>query len=788
MSVQLEGTIVRIRASKLNPKQETNFIIANIRDPYGDESTIKGTVARRPEIGDYLRGNFTPEHHATYGAQLTSKGLIDVELPRAPATIRKRCREIALKEGLKWTEYPSMGRLVDALTESNPTAFWNSFVKYEPRGGSADLATLELKKLQEAVLAYMAHRKPVKSSVEIERYFQELGLNWSSTAIRTMLGFDADGSEDTESMNPGEQMESITLERLKEDPLCIVELMDIKTAQVEQYLGALRKLEIIDEPTATIGTLLKECMNAESSGNCCLRLGGGQGVAAKVAAVRAHPTFPLYLCEFNSSLYRLKIYRDEQTVAQLIVDAAREESLPIWDSDEETVRKALDEMEPDRGNKANATQIAAVTAMLTRRISTMQGSAGTGKTTALRLLARYIKEHREDVRGNCLFLAPTGKAVNRIKESLRDIALTDADNIMTIHRFAGLIRAHSLGGAKDAGSLTEPCVSGPVLIVVDESSMISLETMALLVNALRLYYYIPHLVFIGDGTQLTPVGCGAPYLDLIASKVAVNTTLTQVYRQEGDSALLTAITQLRDASDITVSEPGLFEVAMVREVHKPMLRWLTAHPGGSIIVPTGKRGLVGKLTPVVRDHVNPPGPNDLFVAGEIYPDYRKGDKVMQVKNNYSRNVFNGEVGVVCGLVERPDDDEKPFLLHVQFEGRPTENFFYSLKEVDKELTLAYVVTTHKSQGSEYDDVLVVMDQAIPYFINRNHIYTATSRGKKSVKVLISDMEIMRLWKFKPEKPITGLVEQIGGLSVPVSATPSDPTTDPSASSDPSGTA
>lgn len=760
MTSQIEGTIVRIRASKLNPKQETNFIIANIRDLYGDESTIKGTVARRPEIGDYLKGNFTMEHHATYGAQLTSKGLIDIELPRAPATIRKRCREIAQKEGIKWAEYPSLGRLVDALAESNPTAFWGSFVKYEPRQQAQDLSSLELKKLQEAVTAYMAHRKPVKSSVEIERYFQELGLNWSCTAIRTMLGFDADGSEDTESMNPGEQIESITLERLKEDPLCIVELMDIKTAQVEQYLGALRKLDIIDDATATIGTLLKECLNAEGSGDCCITIPGARNsLEVKVATVRAHPTFALYLCVFNRALYRLRVFRQESLVAEYFKDAVSADPLPIWDSD----GAALETMELRSSLRLpNPSQIAAVNGVLCRRLSTMQGSAGTGKTTALRLLARYIKEHREDVRGHCLFLAPTGKAVNRIKESLRDIELTDADNIMTIHRFAGVLRAHILAGAKDAGSLTEPCVSSPFLIVVDESSMISLETMALLVNALRLYtdMLMPHVLFIGDGCQLPPVGYGAPFLDLIKSEIAMDTTLTQVYRQEGDSALLTAITQIRDASDITVSEPGLFEIAMVRDIHKPMLRWLTAHPSGAIIVPTGKRGLVGKLTPVVRDHVNPPGPNDLFIAGELYPDYRKGDKVMQVKNNYSRNVFNGEVGVVRDLIERPDDDEKPFLLHVQFEGRPTENFFYSLKEVDKELTLAYVVTTHKSQGSEYEDVLVVMDQAIPYFINRNHIYTAASRGKKSVKVLITELEIMRLWKFKPEKPKTGLVEQI----------------------------
>lgn len=768
--VLVEGTITRIRTSKLNPKQDTSFIIAAIRDPFGDEHTIRGTVARRPEIGDYLKGNFIAEVHPTYGAQLNSKGLMDVELPRNPAAIRKRCREVAVKEGIRWADFPSMGRLIDAMTESNPVAFWTEFVKFQPRNSAADLGTLELKKLQLTIAAYISHRKPVVSSVEIERYFQELGLNWSSTAIRTMLGFDADGSEDTESLNPGETMEAITLDRLKTDPLCIVELMDIKTAQVEQYLGALLRLGIIDEPTSVIGKLLKECMTAEGGGACCIAMGGrgSAGIEARVASVRSHPTFHEYLCEYNRCLYRRIVFNEEKEVATFLVDASHETALPVWDSDGDSLECALSAMEPDSGSRIpNVEQISAVHAMLTKRISTMQGSAGTGKTTALRLLTRYIKEHREDVRGNCLFLAPTGKAVNRIKESLRDIELTDSDNIMTIHRFAGLIRAHSLEGAKDGGSTTEPCVSGPVLIAVDESSMISLETMAMFVRALRLYYYIPHIVFIGDGYQLTPVGYGAPYLDLIESGIAQNTTLEVIHRQEGDSPLLTAITQLREAADITVSQPGLFEIALVKEVNKPLIRWLDAHPGGSILVPTGKRGLVGSLTPIVRDHVNPAGgPNDLFINGELFDDYRRGDKVMQVKNNYGRNVFNGEVGVVMGLVERPENKDKPFLLHVQFEGRPAENFFYSLSEAEKELSLAYVVTTHKSQGSEYDDVLIVMDRAIPYFIHRNHIYTAASRGKRSVKVLIGEREIMRLWKFIPEKPLTGLVAQIKEIASP----------------------
>jgi exodeoxyribonuclease V alpha subunit len=461
-------------------------------------------------------------------------------------------------------------------------------------------------------------------------------------------------------------------------------------------------------------------------------------------------------------LYRKKVFDEENSVSSFFVDCATSEVLPLFDDD--GILAQIRKLPPDDGRIPNAKQLLAVNACLTSRISTIQGSAGTGKTTALRLLARYIKDDRQDLRGNILFLAPTGKAVNRIKESLNDIELTASDNIMTIHRFAGLLRKHFNTPDPD----TEPCVSSPVLIAIDESSMISLSTIAMFVNVVRMYPIIPHIVFMGDVFQLSPVGYGSPFMDLIESDIATNTTLDVVHRQGSGSALLTAVTDLRNAIQVSVSEPGLFEICLTKDVVKPLLRWIDltkersneSESSSVIIVPT--RSLVGKLTPIVRDYINPAGPDvDLFLDDEcqnLLEKYRKGDKIMQIKNNYGRSVFNGEMGVVVDLLKKPDEDV-PYRLHVKFIGHEGD-FYYSLSEAEDELTLAYVLNTHKAQGSEYDDVLIIMDQAIPNFIHRNHIYTAASRGKKSVKILITAREIMRLWKFTPMKPVTQMVQQI----------------------------
>ena len=752
----IEGTITRVRTTKHNYIQDKIFVIANIRDPWGESHTIRGNVGRRPETGDFITGNFKKEIHELYGEQLSSKGMIDVFLPRDPTAIKKRCRDISKRAQIPFSP-PSVVRIIDTYSDSNPVGFWKEFVTFR---SSDSILQIRITEIQTAINTYMSQQKIVQSSSSVEQYFTELGLPWSSQIIRKMLGYDTDECDDPE--NP--DREPILLEQLQSDPLCILELLDIRTAQVMQYLDALQRLGIIDQPTVSIGLFIKECMTGENNGSCCIPT-----QEDRVSLIRDLPKFSEYLMEYNDCLYRKRVYDDEHAVAEFFVDCASMEPFHIFDSD--GILKEIQTLPADNGNTPNAKQVNAVNTMMTARISTLQGSAGTGKTTALRLLARYIKLLRNDLRSNILFLAPTGKAVNRIKDSLRDIELAHNDNIMTIHRFAGLVR----GFKKDpdgCGSSTpvDTCISSPVFIAVDESSMISLSIMKMFVDVLRLFDYIPHIVFIGDGYQLTPVGAGCPYLDLIESEIAPNTTLDVVHRQGANSALLTAITDLRNAVDVSVSAPGLFEINITKDIEKSMLRWIDAHPTGStsIIVPTGLRGLVGTLTPIVRDYLNPSSPAvDLYLGDdgdeerELLEAYRIGDKVMQIKNNYARSVFNGDVGVIMGLKQLANHDP-PYLLHVKFNGRE-EDFFYSFPDAGKELMPAYVITTHKSQGSEYDHILIIMDHAIPNFIHRNHIYTAASRGKQSVKILLKERGIMRLWKFTPMKPLTNLVHQIGGF-------------------------
>jgi len=740
---KLEGTILRIVSTKDSAAKGTTHMIAQIMTANGEKHVIKGNTTRHGHMGDYVIGNFHQEVNVRHGEQLNSKGVIELYLPRTIAAIKDRCSELAKKHQFKLT--PTMRSLIEHIAGDNPEYFWKDVLTYPvaldglnlPRWKQLCAGIAEIKREGNAV--------GTASSLDVELYLKGLGLSWSERTIRILCGYE----EDCE--NP--EKEKITLQHLKEDPLAILEVDGIKAVQIEEYLRALERLAIIDDVTVQVGGLIKKCRVSERDSNTCVRICADR----QIAELRTNAVFIKYLMEYNECLYRKSVFHDEQTIAEFVVNAVTAEPHEALDVSIESLKS----MPPDAGKAPTNLQCAAVANIFNCPISTLEGSAGSGKTTALRLLARYIKTHAPDLRSNVLFLAPTGKAVNRIKESIGDIELTDSDNILTIHRCAGLMRKyHSPREGAEEPEVDE-CIESPLMVVLDEGSMICQQTLAMLLRELRRYPVPPHIVIMGDPSQLTPVGLGAPFIDILATGIVPCTKLDVVHRQGPGSALLEAITQIRMCQDTTVRDDS-FRILRISDTNglREIRKWLDQHAGiagKAIIVPTG--AMVDELTPIIRDHVNPEKESTQLYVGEELLPYRMGDRIMQVKNNYVRDVFNGSVGVVVGVQFFMEEGEHVPKLHVRFDGRDND-FYYRLSEADKELVLAYVMTTHKAQGSEYDAVLIVMDRAIHGFLNRNLIYTGASRGKGSVTIMIKELGIMRLWKDIPVKPLTNLGAQI----------------------------
>jgi exodeoxyribonuclease V alpha subunit len=478
-----------------------------------------------------------------------------------------------------------------------------------------------------------------------------------------------------------------------------------------------------------------------------------------IKPLREHPLFKRYISEYKNCIYRSSTFKQENTISVFV--GARVQSHPapyLYADDTEALIASLP---PDEGKTPTADQCAAIAKIFREPLLLILGSAGTGKTTALRLLCRYILTYMIHHRSAVLFLAPTGKAVQRIKDSIANIEFSDTDNTMTVHRFANIVK------------MDKWFQEIPKIVVIDEAIMVDNEAMFLLVDSLYKLIsddtLMPHIVFIGDDGQLQPVGCGNPIMDLIKSGAVPIHRLQQIHRHNGGSLLLDAVTALREGRAFT-STDNTFRILDITETTlKPIvLKWIDDHPGdmNAVIVPTNH--LMNALTPIIREHLNPVCKNPTIKLGAMDYKFRKGDKIMQIKNNYERCVFNGTCGYIVDVIKKTQettlsDGKRASLLvynlHVKFNGMKND-YYYTVDDSYKELALAYAFTTHKAQGSEYDHVLIVMDKPIPGFINRNLIYTAASRGKKTVTVGLQQNSIRRQWRDMPVERVTNLVSMI----------------------------
>ncbi len=359
---------------------------------------------------------------------------------------------------------------------------------------------------------------------------------------------------------------------------------------------------------------------------------------------------------------------------------------------------------------------------LERGTAIITGGPGTGKTTIIKalLLASQAAPHR------VALAAPTGRAAKRMAEATGREA-------RTIHRL--------LGFSPQEGRFTHD-EDDPLevdLVIIDEASMLDVRLFDALARA------VPpeaSLVLVGDADQLPPVGPGAPFTDLIASGVVPVGRLRRIYRQGAGSAIVEAAHQIRAGSAPPVTPKGtpLQDFYFIERADPGDLRAtiedLVAHripdafgydPVDDVqVLAPMKSGPVGVhvLNESLQALLNPAEdaggrPHEVQVGQQRF---RVGDKVMQIRNDYDRNVFNGDLGRVVSV------DPKERALVVNVDGRAVP---YSRADLD-DLVLAYAVSVHKSQGSEYPAVVMPVTTHHYKMLQRNLLYTGVTRGKRLV--------------------------------------------------------
>lgn len=459
-------------------------------------------------------------------------------------------------------------------------------------------------------------------------------------------------------------------------------------------------------------------------------------------------------------MYLPYLYYAEVRVARKLIELylANEETLA---EEFEKLGVQLQDIEDQVGITLHENQREAVKHAVSRGLSIITGGPGTGKTTLIRCLINLCERQGKKV----ALAAPTGRAAKRMTEA------TGVES-KTIHRlleYAYADDSPSLGFNRNADN---PLTMD--MLIIDEVSMVDINLMHALLEAV-----MPgtQLVFVGDQDQLPSVGPGMVLADLIGSDVFAVTRLTEIFRQGEESMIVTnahrinrgELPQLngKDKDFFFISENRMEKaVETIQGLCQTRLKTYYGYdPVKDIqVLCPSKNGPLGTyaLNASLQATLNP---SDRHKSEKKVGDrlFREGDKVMQMKNNYSlkwtdsqgvqgEGVFNGDIG----LIQEVDQDNRQMV--VLFDDERTA--IYEFNDIEQ-LTLAYCTTVHKSQGSEYPVVILALYPTSPMLLTRNILYTAVTRAKQLV-VLVGSESVLRqmVTRLGDHKRLTALKDRL----------------------------
>lgn len=418
-------------------------------------------------------------------------------------------------------------------------------------------------------------------------------------------------------------------------------------------------------------------------------------------------------------VYTLQAYEEERGVAERI----REMAAYTPPKPRRHVELFLDRWQESCQFQLAEGQREAVSQSLQSGMLVITGGPGTGKTTVVQAIIRLAEQ--EGLR--IVLCAPTGRAAKRLAE-------TTERKAKTIHR---LLVPEGFAGGRQVFEYNETKQLPADLVIVDEVSMLDMEMLYHLLQALN-----PHCrcILVGDADQLPSVGAGAVLHDIIQSEILPVVRLQTIFRQKEGGRIVTNAHLINGGRLPVVNEDEEFRFVEIEreeqgaDVICRLYAAETAEAGDKFAVqvlsPMYKNPCgVDNLNAVIQSAVNGPqkGKGE-HKAGKM--TFRTGDKVMQKQNNYDKGVFNGDIGEIFAV----QDD----IVYVRY---PEQDVKYEGQEID-EITLAYAITVHKSQGSEYHTVIMTLVNSHGIMLQRNLLYTAVTRAKGKV-ILVGTKAALR---------------------------------------------
>ncbi len=448
-------------------------------------------------------------------------------------------------------------------------------------------------------------------------------------------------------------------------------------------------------------------------------------------------------------------------------------NIPMWEaealpSQEAAMRKTLEQMMKELHMELDELQLQAVMTSIQNGLFILSGGPGTGKTTTINMMLRYFESEGLDI----FLAAPTGRAAKRMTEATGFEA-------KTIHRLLELNSA--LSDEDNRRIRFERNELAPLeadVVIIDEMSMVDIQLFQALLKAI-----IPgtRLILVGDVNQLPSVGPGQVLRDIMESKAFPSVVLRKIFRQAGESDIVVNAHRINAGEQITLdnkskdffflerNDTNVIYKHMIQLIQEKLPRYVQANPMDIQVLTPMRKGSLGceTLNVILQRYINPPAADKReYVVGDSV--YREGDKVMQIRNNYQleweivsrygipidsgMGVFNGDTGKILEIRESASE------LVVEYDEQRRVTYPFSLLE---ELELAYAVTIHKSQGSEYPAVILPLLAGPRMLFNRNLLYTAITRAKNCVTILGSSNTVRGMIDNVSENSrYTGLAERI----------------------------
>lgn len=435
----------------------------------------------------------------------------------------------------------------------------------------------------------------------------------------------------------------------------------------------------------------------------------------------------------TTEIYASSFYYMEANTATML----KQLNVP-YDVPDIEIEARIRTIEKQTGMELDEHQVTAVKEAVRNGLLVITGGPGTGKTTIINTIIRYFEGEGLDI----FLAAPTGRAAKRMSE-------TTGFEARTIHRML------ELSGGVEGTAGFERNENNPLetdVIIVDEMSMVDITIMNSLLKAV-----VPgtRLILVGDINQLPSVGPGSVLRDIIDSHACNVVKLTKIFRQAATSDIIVNAHKINRGEEVVLDNKSMdffflkrydadVIINVVLQLVKQKLpKFVDATPYDIQVLTPMRKGLLGveRLNGILQKYLNPP------MSGKAEKEYgdtlfREGDKVMQTRNNYQleweirtkyglsvdkgTGIFNGDMGIVREINDFSET------MTIEFdEGRMVE---YPYKLLD-ELELAYAITIHKSQGSEYPAVVIPLLKGPAMLLNRNLIYTAVTRARKCVTLV-----------------------------------------------------